>query len=48
MANTFLLERQINIGKSMVELDKTEIVKNIIKEANENNCKIILTCFEFP
>ena len=42
MANTFLLERVYDIGSSLVEKDKLDIVKNVLEKAKENNCMIIL------
>ena len=42
MANTFLLERGYDIGSSLVEKDKLDIVKNVLQQAKENNCSIIL------
>ena len=42
MANTFLLERDHEIGSSLVEKDKLDIVKNVLQQAKENNCTIIL------
>ena len=42
MANTFLLERGHNIGSSLVEIDKLDVVKNVLQQAKENNCTIIL------
>lgn len=42
MANTFLLERGHNIGSSLVEIDKLDVVKNVLQQAKENNCAIIL------
>ena len=42
MANTFLLERGYDIGSSLVEKDKLDIVKNVLQQAKENNCTIIL------
>jgi phosphoglycerate kinase len=42
MANTFLLERGYDIGSSLVEKDKLDIVKNVLQQAKENNCKIVL------
>ena len=42
MANTFLLERGYNIGSSLVEKDKLDVVKNVLQKAKENNCTIIL------
>ena len=42
MANTFLLESGLNIGKSMVESDKIDVVKKVLEKAKENKCTIIL------
>ena len=42
MANTFLLEKGYKVGKSLVEKDKTNIARQILDQANENNCTIIL------
>ena len=42
MANTFLLEKEFNIGNSLVENDKIDVVKNVLQKAKENNCSIIL------
>ena len=42
MANTFLLEQGYNIGSSLVELEKKNIANDILKEAKQNNCTIIL------
>ena len=42
MANTFLLEKGINIGKSMVEPDKIDVVKTVLEKAKENNCSVII------
>ena len=42
MANTFLLERGYDIGSSLVEKDKLDIVKKVLQKAKENNCTIIL------
>ena len=42
MANTFLKAQGYNIGKSVNEPDQIESVKNIIQNAKENNCSIIL------
>ena len=42
MANTFLLAKGIDIGASMVEMDMIDIAKDIMDEAQKNNCKIIL------
>ena len=42
MANTFLLEKGLNIGNSLAEKDKLDVVKNVLKQAKENNCSILL------
>ena len=42
MANTFLLERGYNIGSSLAEKDKLDVVKNVLQKVKENNCMIIL------
>ena len=42
MANTFLLESGFNLGNSLVEKDKLDVVKNVLQKAKENNCAIIL------
>ena len=42
MANTFLLEKGFNIGASLVERDKTHIAKEVLVNAEKNNCKILL------
>ncbi len=42
MANTFLLERGFNIGSSLVEKNKLDIAKNVLQQAKDNNCSIIL------
>ena len=42
MANTFLEVQGHNIGKSIAEHDMAETVEGILKEAEENNCEIVL------
>tara|TARA_A100001011_G_scaffold332048_1_gene358865 strand:- start:11240 stop:12439 length:1200 start_codon:yes stop_codon:yes gene_type:complete len=42
MANTFLIEKELNIGNSLVEKDKIDVVKNVLQKAKENNCTVIL------
>ena len=42
MANTFLLAKGINVGKSLCEHDLIDTAKNILSEAIKNNCEIIL------
>ena len=42
MANNFLLYKNYGIGKSLVEKNITEIIKQIYTEAKINECKIII------
>lgn len=42
MANTFLEVQGHNIGKSIAEHDMVETVENILKEAADNGCEVIL------
>ena len=42
MANTFLLEKGYKIGKSLAEKEKTTIARQVLDQANQNNCTIIL------
>ncbi len=42
MANTFLLAKNINIGKSLCEKDYVSIANDILIKAKSKNCKIIL------
>ena len=42
MANTFLLAKGKEIGKSLVEIDRIEIAKSILNSAENNKCEIIL------
>ena len=42
MANTFLFSKNTNIGNSLFEKDFTEVAKDILAEAKDNKCKIIL------
>ncbi len=42
MANTFLLSQGYDIGKSLVEKDNLDIATEIMSEAEDSNCKIIL------
>ncbi len=42
MANTFLLSKGITVGKSLVEKDLVDVAKDIQKQANQLNCKLIL------
>lgn len=42
MANTFLLAKGYNIGKSLVEKDMVDTAKNILDKAESNNCTILI------
>ena len=42
MANTFLLSKDITVGKSLVEKDLVDVAKDIQNKANRLNCKLIL------
>jgi len=42
MANTFLLAKGMNMGKSLVEKDLVKTAQDIIKKAGASGCKIIL------
>ena len=42
MANTFLLSKDISVGKSLVEKDLVDVAKDIQNKANRLNCKLIL------
>ena len=42
MANTFLLSKDIMVGKSLVEQDLVEVAKDIQTKAAQFNCKLIL------
>lgn len=42
MANTFLLSKDLIVGKSLVEKDLVDVAKDIQIKANKLNCKIIL------
>jgi len=42
MAYTFLLSRGIKIGNSLVEQDKLELAKDLLKKAEEKNVNILL------
>ena len=42
MANNFLSYKGFNIGKSLVEEKTQEIVQEILKEAKDKNCKILI------
>ena len=42
MANTFLLSKDLTVGKSLVEIDLVDVAKDIQKKANQLSCKLIL------
>ena len=42
MANNFFVYKNFKVGKSLVEKNTKEIIKNIYKEAKEVNCEILL------
>ena len=42
MANTFLLAMNYNVGMSLVENDKVDIAKNLLKKASKKGTNIIL------
>ena len=42
MANNFLSYKGFNIGKSLIEEKTQEIVQEILKEAKDKNCKILI------
>jgi len=42
MANNFIKYKKYNIGKSLFEKNTENLIKNVIKNANENNCKIFI------
>jgi len=42
MANTFLLAKGFNIGKSLVEKNFVKEANNILENSNNSNCKLIL------
>ena len=42
MANNFFVYKKLKVGKSLIEKDTKEIIKNIYKKAEENNCEILI------
>ena len=42
MANNFIRYKKYNIGKSIFEKNTENLIKNILKNANYNKCKIII------
>lgn len=42
LANTFFYAKGYDVKDSLVEMDKVEIAKNILQEAGEESCRIVL------
>ena len=42
MANNFMVYKNFNIGKSLVEKNKEEIIKKIYEKAKKNNCEVVI------
>ena len=42
MANNFFVYKNFKVGKSLVEKDTNEIIKNIYKKAEDNDCDILI------
>ena len=42
MANNFFIYKNLKVGKSLIEENTKEIIKNIYKKAEENNCEILI------
>ena len=42
MANNFIKYKNYNIGQSVYEKDAVNLIKDIMKKSEENNCKIII------
>ncbi len=42
MANNFLVYKNLNVGKSLVEKNSKEIIERIYKKAKENQCEIMI------
>ena len=42
MANNFFVYKNFKIGKSLIEENTREIIKNIYEKAKENNCEILI------
>ncbi len=42
MANNFIKHKGYNIGKSLFEKDKENLLKNIIDKCEKNNCKLVI------
>ena len=42
MANNFFVYKNIKVGKSLIEKNTKEIIENIYKKAEINNCEIFI------
>ena len=42
MANNFFIYKKFNVGKSLIEKNKEEIIKQIYDKAKKNNCEIVI------
>ncbi len=42
MANNFFVQKNLKVGKSLIEKNTKEIIANIYKKAEEHNCKILI------
>ena len=42
MANNFFIYKKFNVGKSLIEKDKEEIIKQIYDKAKKSNCEIVI------
>ena len=42
MANNFLVYKNFKVGKSLIEKNTNEIIKNIYEKAEENKCEILI------
>ncbi len=42
MANNFFVYKNFNVGKSLIESDTKEIIKNIYKEAEKKDCEVLI------
>ncbi len=42
MANNFFIYKKLNVGKSLIEKNKEEIIKQIYDKAKKSNCEIII------
>ena len=42
MANNFFVYKNFKVGKSLIEKNTKEIIRNIYKKAKENNCEVLI------